>query len=102
MKPLLPALAFVLSCSFSVLKADEAPALKAPDAAAIAQGDLVSRGLDSSVYIAELIYKGSRLLGGEPAHWEVMWSKEFDAQTEGRKEIGLKIKMDGTYTRSVR
>ena len=26
----------------------------------------------------------------------------FDAQTEGRKEIGLKIKMDGTYTRSVR
>ncbi|NUN51521.1 MAG: hypothetical protein HUU06_01875 [Planctomycetaceae bacterium] len=104
MKPLLPALALVLSCSFSLLSAnaDEAPALKAPDAAAIAQGDLASRGLESSVYIAELIYKGSRLLGGEPAHWEVMWSKEFDAQTEGRKEIGLKIKMDGTYTRSIR
>jgi hypothetical protein len=31
-----------------------------------------------------------------------MWSKELPAQTEGRKEIGLKIKMDGSYTRSVR
>ena len=42
------------------------------------------------------------LLGGEPDHWEVMWSKEIPAQTEGRKEIGLKVKMDGTYSRSVR
>ena len=100
MKPILIALA--LLASFSLLQADEAPTLKAADAAAIAQGDLAARGLESSVYVAELIYKSAKFLGGEPAHWEVMWSKEFDAQTEGRKEIGLKIKMDGTYTRSVR
>jgi hypothetical protein len=95
-------LALALLCSFNLLRADEAPALKAADAAAIAQGDLASRGLESSVFIAEVIYKSAKLIGGDPAHWEVLWSKEFDAQTEGRKEIGLKIKMDGTYTRSVR
>lgn len=100
MKPILLVLA--LFCSLSLAHADDAPTLKAADAAAIAQGDLASRGLEGSIYIAELIYKSAKLLGGDPAHWEVMWSKEFDAQTEGRKEIGLKIKMDGTYTRSVR
>jgi hypothetical protein len=100
MKPILIVLAFLASCG--LLPADEAPALRAAEAAAIAQGDLASRGLEASVYIAELIYKSARFLGGDPAHWEVMWSKEFDAQTEGRKETGLKIKMDGTYTRSVR
>jgi hypothetical protein len=47
-------------------------------------------------------FKEAGLLGGEPDHWEVMWSKEIPAQTEGRKEIGLKVKMDGTYSRSVR
>jgi len=95
-------LVFVLFGSLGWLRADEAPSLKAADAAVIAQNDLASRGLESTVYIAEMIFKGSSLLGGDPAHWEVMWSKEFNAQTEGRKEIGLKIKMDGTYTRSVR
>lgn len=100
MKSLLLALALFLSVNLA--HADNAPALKAAEAAAIAQGDLASRGLESSVYIAEMVYKSGSLLGGDPAHWEVMWSKEFDAQTEGRKEIGLKVKMDGTYTRSVR
>lgn len=78
------------------------PALKAPEAAAIAQNDLATRGLEGTVYIAEIVYKGTKLLGGEAAHWEVLWSKELDAQTPGRKEFGLKIKMDGTYLRSVR
>lgn len=86
----------------SPISAADVPTLTAPAAAAIAQEDLTSRGLDSSVYIAEMVYKAHKLLGSEPAHWEVMWSKEFDAQTPGRKEIGLKIKMDGSYSRSVR
>lgn len=81
--------------------AADPPSLKAADAAAIAQGDLASRSLEGTVYIAQLIYKEAALLGSEPAHWEVMWSQEFQAQTKGRKEIGLKIKMDGSYTRSV-
>ena len=99
MKPLL--LTLLVLCTLGTLSADDVPVLKAPDAAAIAQGDLASRGLEATVYLAELIYKDSKFLG-EPSHWQVLWSKEVDAQTEGRKEIGLKIKMDGTYTRSVR
>lgn len=87
---------------FGVLTLNAAPpALKAPEAAAIAQGDLDSRGV-TDVYIAEIRFKAAGLLGGDPAHWEVMWSKELPAQTEGRKEIGLKIKMDGSYVRAVR
>jgi hypothetical protein len=78
-----------------------APTLKAAEAAAIAQGDLENRQL-TDVHIVEMRFKEASLLGGEPDHWEVMWSKEIPAQTEGRKEIGLKVKMDGTYSRSVR
>lgn len=101
MKALLPVLIF-LFVTAAPLRADKTPAIKAAEAAAIAQEDLASRGLDATIYIAEVNYKKGGLLGGEPAHWEVLWSKDFDAQTQGRKEIGLKIKMDGSYTRSVR
>lgn len=78
-----------------------APTLKAAEAAAIAQADLDGRGL-ADVHIVEMRFKEAGLLGGDPDHWEVLWSKEIPAQTAGRKEIGLKVKMDGSYTRSVR
>lgn len=84
----------------TILKAD-GPSLAAPEAAAIAQADLVSRGLDATIFTAQLVYKKESLVGG-PAQWEVLWSKSFPAQTEGRNEIGINIKMDGTYTRTVK
>ena len=82
--------------------ASDAPSLKATEAAVIAQEDLESRGLSETIHISEIVYRKPGLLGGGPAHWEIVWSKPFDAQTEGRKEVGLKIRMDGSYTRSVR
>lgn len=99
MKSLLLSLALCFIPFLAV--ADDVPAFNALQAATVAQADLESRGLQASVYIAEIVYRKAALLG-EAEHWEVLWSKEFDAQTEGRKEIGLKVKMDGTYTRSVR
>ncbi len=99
MKPLLAALA-ILSLGLPAFA--DVPSLKAAEAAAIAQQDLESRGLQDSVYVAEVVYKTPKLLGGEKAHWEVLWSKELEAQTPGRKEFGLKIQLDGSYTRSVR
>lgn len=99
MKPLFLALALAFLAVVPAFAG--APTLKAAEAAAIAQGDLDSRGI-TDVYITEMRYKEGGLLGGEPAYWEVMWSKEFEAQTAGRKEIGLKVKMDGTYVRAVR
>lgn len=92
-------LAAFLFCSLtSALKA--APLLSAAEAATIAQADLVSRSLDATVHIAQINYKKGSL--GEPEHWEVLWSTQFNAQTEGRKEIGIRITMDGNYKRSVR
>jgi hypothetical protein len=82
--------------------ANDVPALKAGEAAAIAQADLESRGLDSTVFIAEVVFKKPGPLGGGAPYWEVLWSKPFDAQTEGRKEVGLRIGLDGSYSRSVR
>lgn len=99
MKPQILAL-FALLLAIVPVQAG-APTLKAAEAAAIAQGDLDSRAI-TDVYITEMRFKEAGLLGGDPDHWEVMWSKELPAQTEGRKEIGLKVKMDGSYTRSVR
>ena len=76
------------------------PAIIAPQAGALAQKDLEDRALQNEIFIAEINYKKGSF--GEKEHWEVLWSKSFPAQTEGRNEIGLKIYMDGNYTRSVR
>lgn len=77
------------------------PAVLALQAATIAQGDLESRGLGGQVFIEQINFKKETLMGG-PAHWEVLWSDQFDAQTEGRKEFGLRIFMDGNYKRAVK
>lgn len=78
------------------------PSLHAMRAAEIAQEDLESRGLETKIYIVEINLKTEGVIGREPAYWEVLWSEAFPAQTKGRHEIGLRIAMDGSYTRSVR
>jgi hypothetical protein len=99
MKSLLLAALFVcLSITNSLA---DAPPLTAAQAATIAQEDLVTRGLDATVYIVEVNYKKEGL-GSGSAYWEILWNQEFAAQMEGRKEIGLRVGMDGTYKRAVR
>lgn len=99
MKTLL--LAALLLVSLTTLSYADAPALNAAQAATIAQEDLASRGLEATVFIVEVNYKKESPFSGS-AYWEVLWNQEFDAQTEGRKEIGLRVSMDGTYKRAVR
>jgi hypothetical protein len=96
-----PLLALLLAALFlpAALFANQ-PAILAPQAAAIAQADLESRGLEGEVYIADMRYKKGTF--GSSEHWEVLWSKSFPANTEGRSEIGIKVTMDGSYTRTVR
>jgi len=77
------------------------PSLLATRAAEIAQADLESRGLQDKIYIEEINFKKDSLMTKEP-HWEVLWSGSFAAQTEGRKEFGLRITMDGNYKRAVK
>lgn len=99
MKPLFLALLFLAPLT-SLFSADT-PALNAAQAATIAQGDLATRGIEATVYIVEVNYKKEVFLSG-PAYWEVLWNEGFAAQTEGRKEIGLRVAMDGTFKRAVR
>lgn len=90
----------ILAFLFPTLILANPPVLLAPQAAAIAQKDLDDRALQTQIFIADMRYKKKSF--GEKAHWEVLWSNSFPAQTEGRNEVGLKIYMDGNYTRSVR
>lgn len=92
----------VLTALFLLTAAVEAnpPALNAVQAATIAQQDLESRGLQGEIFIAQVLYKKGGF--GAPEHWEVLWSKTFPAQTEGRNEFALKITMDGNYKRAIK
>ena len=87
--------------SGSSLLADTPPALSATKAAQIAQDDLSSRGLKEEIYIWQMTYKKDSLVN-EEAYWEVLWNKAFKAQTKGRKEYGLRIRMNGDYRRAVK
>jgi hypothetical protein len=93
--------AALLFFSLTTISFADAPPLSAARAATIAQEDLASRGLEATVYIVEVNYKKESPFTGS-AYWEVLWNQEFAAQTEGRKEIGLRVAMDGTYKRAVR
>lgn len=99
MKALLCAL--ILSFTVSTLAVANSPSLPAPKAIEIAQADLETRGLQGKVYIYQMTYKKGGVMGGK-AHWEILWSDDFPAQTEGRKEFGLRITMDGNYKRAVK
>lgn len=79
-----------------------APTLLITQAAEIAQADLESRNLQGEIFIEQINFKKGGGITGDPAYWEVLWSKAFPAQTKGRSEIGLRITMDGNYKRSVR
>jgi hypothetical protein len=48
-----------------------------------------------------MTYKKDSLVN-EEAYWEVLWNKAFKAQTKGRKEYGLRIRMNGDYRRAVK
>jgi len=93
--------ALFLSLALSTLAVANQPSLPALKAIEIAQADLESRSLNGKVFIYQLTYKKGSILGGKP-HWEILWSDNFSAQTEGRKEFGLRITMDGNYKRAVK
>lgn len=92
---------FFLTLALTTIVSANTPALPVSKAVEIAQADLDSRGLQDRIFIYQLTYKKASVMNGT-AHWEVMWNKDFPAQTEGRKEFGLRITMDGNYKRAVK
>ncbi len=93
--------ALFLSFAVSTLAVANQPSLPALKAIEIAQADLESRGLQDKVFIYQMTYKKGSVISGK-AHWEILWSDDFPAQTEGRSEFGLRISMDGNYKRAVK
>ena len=85
----------------SAALADSTPVITAAQAAQIAQQDLESRGIQDQFYIWQMTYKKDSFMNSK-RYWEVLWNKSFPAQTEGRKEFGLRIQMNGEYTRAVK
>jgi len=92
--------ACLLTASLASLRAADVPTLEAPEVAAIAQSDLEKRSLQDRIFIAQVTFKEKTFGGAD--YWEVLWSDTFPAQTEGRNEFGLRITMDGSYTRLVK
>ncbi|MEX2578931.1 MAG: hypothetical protein WD342_07725 [Verrucomicrobiales bacterium] len=93
--------AILVAFTLPLLLFADTPALLAPEAVAIAQADLEARDLQDRIFIEQLALKKESVLNGA-ARWEVTWSGTFPAQTEGRKEFGLRIAMDGTRKRVVK
>ena len=93
---LVVALIAIFTCRASL---SAPPTLNAVAVAQLAQKDLEDRGLQDKYFIYEIAYKGKI---GTPA-WEVLWNKRFPSATsEGYFEIGLRVKMDGSYVRLVK
>tara|TARA_R110000850_G_scaffold190481_10_gene316579 strand:- start:1719 stop:2033 length:315 start_codon:yes stop_codon:yes gene_type:complete len=99
-KTALFAAALSLSISTALLAKDSPPPILAGQAAQIAQTDLESRGLADTIFIEQIVFKKKSAINGE-AHWEILWSNDFPAQTKGRKEYAIRILMSGEYKRAV-
>jgi len=102
MKIALTLLAASLFLASSAAFADPAPLIKASAALTMAEEDLEERGLYGEIYPASINLKTEGVLR-EETYWEILWNKSFPAtETEGAKEFGAKVRMDGSYRRMVR
>jgi|GEM_PF-568873 hypothetical protein len=101
MKTLICSLFAFVSLTGASFAGPARPVLSAAEAATIAQADLDSRGLQDTVFIWQITYKEASVMNGY-TYWEILWSNDFPAQTEGRNEYALRVAMDGTYKRSVK
>ena len=94
---------FLLLSALSLLGAaclaQAAPVIPIDQAAAIAQKELKSRGLDSQIFVTSIGLTADGMANSEK-YWYVRWSEAIKGE-ERKKEVGMKIKMDGTIVRLV-
>ena len=93
---------FVALAVTSIAICKEFPSLKASEAVALAEKDLEDRGMGDTVFPTSISFKGSGAVRKD-SYWEVLWSKTFpSSQMDGYKEIGAKIRMDGSVQHIVK
>ena len=91
-------LALALSASWAV--ASPGPKLPVERAAALAQQHLKERGLDDRVFVRALLLETTTVARGQK-YWYARWSESVVAGDEQKKEVGLRINMDGSLVRVV-
>ena len=67
------------------------------DALKIAEDSLAQRGLKKTLYVASVTLENTSLLGAH-AYWFVKRSHPIPARNPRNREVGIKVKMDGTAT----
>jgi hypothetical protein len=85
----------------TIATAADRPAVSARQALDAGEKSLAERALSKKVYIDSVALDHTALKGGEQ-FWFVRWSESFPALTAGRREIGLKVMMDGSVVRLVK
>ncbi len=80
--------------------ADEAPAVSLHQALEIAEKSMNDRGLNKEIFIESVTLNRSAVFGGE-TYWLVKWSHPLVGDS-GKREIGIKVRMDGSATRLVK
>ena len=93
-------LAILLTLAVSSAHASP-PAVTARQALDIAEKNLADRGLTKKLYVAGVTFERTSVFGA-PAYWFVKWSEPIPASNPNNREVGIKVKMDGTATRLVK
>ncbi len=81
------------------LAANATPPLTIERAAALAQKELRDRGLDKQIFVASLAIEKESLADARD-HWFARWSEAIPGD-DRKKEVGLRINMDGGLVRVV-
>jgi hypothetical protein len=95
---LLLAAAVALIIGAASASATPGPRLRVDQAASLAQAHLKERGLDGRVFVSALTLESTAVARGK-AYWYARWSDAVAG--EEKKEVGLRINMDGSLVRVV-
>lgn len=90
---------FTASLSLSALA--DAPQLPLSKAVAIAEQSLKERDLRDKVYIQSASLE-KRSITNRESYWFIQWDRSLPAVNPRNREIGMKIRMDGTSVRLVK
>lgn len=91
----------IVFCAATPLFADERPAISVRQALDIAEKDLASRGLTEKLYVVSATLEHGSMFGGA-SFWLLKWNEAIPASKPENREIGMKVRMDGTPVRLVK
>lgn len=78
-----------------------APAISAHQALDLAEKNMNERGLGKEIYVESVTLTRPAIFGGE-TFWFIKWSHPIRATDPNKREIGIKVRMDGRTTRLVK